>query len=975
MGVLSGCTPRREVLKGDLNDAIFAADFGDLIAGKAPTVYGEAKTFFENTHPAKQLCKVVEAVFGRLADKQEGGATIRLSTGFGGGKTHTLMAFWHLAQHIGDPALGTELLPAAGRPKKVTVVAVDAGKAGTSEFAAHGKVKVKSLWGEIFYWLGGEPALKRLGAADDPEGSPSEEQLRSIFPTGPVLLLLDELVIYMARLSERGQGNLLGFLNSLSAVVSKRPQTVLVVTDPADQRVYAKEAAKIGDSLTAAAVKLDDMFGRRMTDFDPIGDEAARVIVCRLFEQVDTAAAQAASAEYHALYERVARENPGAIPPTVVSAEYARRLVECYPFHPRLLDTAQGRLGGLQEFNKSRGTLRLFARILRTIWEANQDLELISAGDVDWSSDRIQADLLQRLNRDSFKSAVSADIENHAGELDGGAARGIHVRVASALLLESIPMQSNSGLDPAELTLAVLRPEEAGHESSEALDRLVGVCWHTYPMPGGRGWQFRYEPNIIKQIEERMGDIELEDARSRVLAEVQGYFSGPGFKVAPWPANARQVTESAELQLVLCENEKTARSVCAYADDTDPRAPVPRRFQNAILAVAATGTAFNAALDRAQRLLAAEAIEKEHRTGESNKLVRDQLQRLKPELVKQFRIQTCRAFDRVVFASGISYPLEEQFQVPEEQLLQRAHGQGCLRKFLDEKGLIYQPGDALDVGRFLKDILPGTTPLPDKPEVYTARALHERFLGAPKMRLLPDGGVVRQTVLKAVSEGKVVVRLADGRAYDANGCVEGPEGRRRRLVGSLTTLQLDDTVWVTPAASTRGRLWVEEDQPETIRDRAEGGGPPPPPPKAQTTQALATTWEQVVELAADRPLLELRLVAQTPVEAGNLVGLSQPLGAESLALSVTVSGELKDHGTVSFSASELKPSHPTKPLQIAQILFNSLGEGLTYEAELTLRFGPAGRTGLEAPLQALAERAPEGIVPRAQFDRPVGGGP
>jgi hypothetical protein len=49
MGVLTGCKSRKEVLKGDLQDAIFAADFGDLVAGRAPAVYGEAKTFFQNT--------------------------------------------------------------------------------------------------------------------------------------------------------------------------------------------------------------------------------------------------------------------------------------------------------------------------------------------------------------------------------------------------------------------------------------------------------------------------------------------------------------------------------------------------------------------------------------------------------------------------------------------------------------------------------------------------------------------------------------------------------------------------------------------------------------------------------------------------------------------------------------------------------------------------------------------------------------
>ena len=83
MGVLKSCKPRKEVLQGDLDDAVFAADFGNLVAGKAPRVYGNAKTFFQNTHPAKQLCKVVETVFERLADAKESGATIQLSTGFG----------------------------------------------------------------------------------------------------------------------------------------------------------------------------------------------------------------------------------------------------------------------------------------------------------------------------------------------------------------------------------------------------------------------------------------------------------------------------------------------------------------------------------------------------------------------------------------------------------------------------------------------------------------------------------------------------------------------------------------------------------------------------------------------------------------------------------------------------------------------------------------------------------------------------
>lgn len=969
MGVLKGCKPRKEVLKGDLDDAIFAADFGDLTAGKAPKVYGEAETFFQNTHPAKQLCKVIEVVFERLADPKEAGAILRLSTGFGGGKTHTLMALWHLAENIGNAGMGTELLPAAGRPKSVNVAAVDLSKAGQPLFSQHGKTKIHSLWGELAYQLGGEEALKSLGEADHPEKQPTEDLISKWFPSGPTLLLLDEIVVYMAGLSEQGQGNLLAFLNKLTSTVSKRPQTVLVVTDPAGQRAYAKQSQKIGDATLAAAIKLDDLFGRKMTDFDPIGEEAAKVIVRRLFEKIEPTAAQEASASYHSLYERVSQESPGLIPPAAAAAEYAKKIVECYPFHPRLMGTAQGRLGALQEFNKSRGTLRLFARVLRSIWEAGQDLELISAGDVDWSSPRIQADLLHRLNRDNFKAAVSADVEKHAQELDGPGVRGVHIRTASALLLESIPMQSNSGFEPADLTLAVLRPDEAGPEPGEALERLAGVCWHLYPLPGGRGRQFRYEPNIIKQVEERMNDISLEDARSRVLAEAQGYFQGPMFSLSAWPASAKQVPESSGLQLALCENEAIARAVCAYADDSNPQAPLPRRFINAILAVTATPASLSLAIERARRLMAAEAINKDHKTGESGKLIRDQLQRLMPNLQKQFRVQTCRAFDRVIFSGGASYPIEERYQVSEELIMQRAQGQTCLRKYLEEKELIYLPGDAIDTGRFIKDILPGTTPIVDKPGVYTAKSIHERLLSAPGLRLIPDGAVVRQTLLKAVKSGKIIVRLSDGRAYDSKGCVEGPEGRRRRIPGELTTLSLDDSVLVAASGTEAANVWIQENKSD---EKKKGRGIEEKPKPPTETRVRASTWAKAEEYAKDRALLRLELKAESPVEAQSLLALAQPFGADTLSLSVDISGTLKDGGQVHFRMEEVKPTHALKPLDIAQRLYTASSEGAIYEAILVLGFGEAGRTGFETQFHKASEDAPDRISLNADFDKPKG---
>lgn len=950
MGVLAGATPRQEVLKGDLDDAIFAADFGDLIAGRAPDVYGKPDVFFRNTYPTQQLRKIASAVFGRLADPRESGATLRLSTGFGGGKTHTLMSLWHLAKNVNNPAIGADLLKAAGRPGAVAVAAIDGHKAGVPVFAEHGAVQTRSLWGELAWQIGGPAAWESLRDVDDPEKQPSATQFEAILPAGPVLFLLDELVVYMATLSDRGQGNLLAFLQKLMSICATRPQSVLVVSDPAGQAAYARQAQQIGEALDSqlvAAQQLDELFARRMSDYDPIGGEGARVIVRRLFERVDEGARQGASSSYYSLFTRVARDNPQALPQEATTTAYAEKIVECYPFHPRLVQTAQDRLGALQDFQKSRGTLRLFARIIRSTWEKREDLELISAGDLDWSDPRIENELLNRLNRDSFRAAVSADVNLHAGELDGEAQRGIHRRVASALLLESLPMNDSAGLDDQSLTLAVLRPEEAGPEPVEAIQRLSGVCWHTYPLPSGRGWQFRYDANVVKQIEERMDRVPREDARQRVLATAQSYFSGPTFTPVAWPQAPSQVSDSAKLTLVLAEAEERARDVCQHADSSVPGAPMPRRFINAIVAVAPTRRSLDNAVDRAQRLLAAELVKKDYARGAEHEASRKQMERLLPEYQRQQRIQACRAFDVVVTHDNRA-TMPEKYLVGSDSPLENVQGRGqaSVLQFLKANDWIYLDNEALDADRFVDRILPGATPTPDATDVWTAKALHERALSAPDLRLLPGPAIVSRTIRGAVEAGRLVVRLANGDVWSADGSVVGPPNRRHAGAGNLpVAIPLTDDTLVTRAdsAAAAGWLAISPEPGHEPDGDADGYGIAPPPPPSGDMERTAHGWPQAIEHAAERPLKRLRLTAHTPAAAQQLASLAQPFGAERLSLSVSVTGDLSNGGSAGFSVAEVRPSHPARPLDIARTLYQAMSaDGRSYEATLELTFD-AGR--------------------------------
>lgn len=541
MGIKTGCTPRGDVLQGELNDAIFAASFGRLIRSEGPAVYREPALFFRNTYPTDALRGLCQRVFGPLANPAEAGRFFRLSTGFGGGKTHALMSLWHLARTIADPAMGTHLLAPAGRPSKVCVIGVDAEGVGYPVFSRHGEQEARSLAAELAFQLGGPSALNALGPTNAVAACPDETTVDGWLPKDtPVLILLDELVLYMDKLTAQEVGNLLGFLRILITVVTGRPQAVLVITDPKDQPSGVENAAR----LMRLARELQEQTGRQATIVEPIGGQSAQVIVHRLFEEIQPDAAAKASADYFALYQRVAEDHPTLISEKARTRDYAEAIHVRYPFHPRLMETAENRLRVMPDYNLSRGTLRLFARMVRDLWDdSSRDPELITAGDIDWSSARIQTDLLNRLDREKFKAAVGADIEGHARDLDGGK-WGVHRRVASALLLESLPLEANSGFDPADLTLAVLRPDEAGNEPAEALDRLSGACWHLYPMgAAANGWQFRYEPNILKQIEQRMTQVSRDDALDRLRAEVQKSFQGGFAKLLPWPPNAKAVPD------------------------------------------------------------------------------------------------------------------------------------------------------------------------------------------------------------------------------------------------------------------------------------------------------------------------------------------------------------------------------------------------------------------------------------------------
>ena len=450
--------------------------------------------------------------------------------------------------------------------------------------------------------------------------------------------------------------------------------------------------------------------------------------------------------------------------------------------------------------------------------------------------------------------------------------------------------------------------------------------------------------------------------------------------------------------------------MCDFVDTSDPAAPQPRRFRNAIVAVAANREGFERAVERKRYELAADEVLKQKRRDKaSERSVREQVEQLLPMVQKQARVDAIRAFNRVIFQGRPSVTLEEKYLVSMETPLTTTGGQGKLKDFLDENKYIYAPTAVLDVDLFLDRILPGATPSLDHIGAYPASAVVERALAHPTLRLMQNSDPVRRTALKGVQEGRLLVRLANGDVYDADGMVSGPAGQRRRAENKqLTTLSMTVDVLLAPVAALCAEEWTHVD-PEpadqkrlTVEDAAmekfvavdelqaavqqgeldvirDGGVTylvrneryadwPPDGPKPEDERS-AHDWDKAIELAGKRRLKRLTLHAASPEAAKTLLALALPFGATTLSASATVGGQVKDGGIVNFVISGVKAMHSLKPLETAATLWRNLAEGAAFDASLTLGFGDEGVSDAAAKLEQAKAGASIDIA--AEFGDPL----
>lgn len=524
--------PREDVLEGALSDAIFAASLDDVVSGSAPAVYGDPATFFAGTHPSAGLRTLLDEALGRAGGgRPDAPPVIRLETNLGGGKTHNLIALYHAARRELPAGLVSEFMTPELYPSEpVDRLAVFVGtSAGAVTFPEIHGVPARTLWGYLALQLGGVDTYAYVRDADEALTAPGTDALKDVLGGGSSLILLDELARYLEIASgvEVGETTLarqtVAFLMALMAAVDSHPRASLVITTTQVTDAFGESTQAVLDAIA----EMRSLMARQEHVLRPSEEaDLPKILARRLFERVDPSAARVVAESYAAMVDdAVARGTD--LPDQMRDPRWVAEVESAYPFHPALLRVLDKRLSTIPNFQRTRGALRLLARVTRSLWERQPEgADIIRLDHVELSESEIAEDLSSRLDRSTFDAVIRADVcsqaggePSHAEVVDSQMGAGYARRLAIAAYMFSLT-QDVPGVTAADLVGSVLAPGDDPNVAVKALDTLERSAWYLHA--DVRGFRFSTEINLNKLIDDATREVSTQKTKQRstqILAE------------------------------------------------------------------------------------------------------------------------------------------------------------------------------------------------------------------------------------------------------------------------------------------------------------------------------------------------------------------------------------------------------------------------------------------------------------------------
>ncbi len=594
---LTGLKPWREVVQphpdvagGRYIQAEFAADLSQVIAGTAEPEYQDPLEFFRRTYLTEGLLALLVTGIKRLT-AQGGDPVVQLQTAFGGGKTHSMLALYHLCSgqiKLGDFPGGERIIAHIGDvdlPEANVAVlvgtALDPSRPREYLDAAQHPLRVHTLWGEMAYQLGGAAGYQLVEQADRKGVNPGSDTLSELlFRFGPCLVIVDELVAYarnlygVDRLPAGSFDTIMSFMQSLTEAIKRADESILLVSVPASDIEIGGEAGQ------AALETLSHIIGRIESVWKPItATESFEIVRRRLFaSDIDYAARDGVINGFGDMYRNVASEFPAGVP----ERDYLERMRAAYPIHPELFDRLYQDWSTLERFQRTRGVLRLMAAVIHQLWTRGDQSLLIMPGTLPLDASTVRNELLRYLP-DTWPAVFDVDVDGPGSRplaIDGdvpalgryNAAR----RVARTVFVGSAPSvagQQVRGLEEIRIRLGCAQPGEPAAVFGDALRRMSGQLTYLYT-DGSRYW-YDTRPTVNKLARDRaqgfpQPEVDAEiTARLRKVPKNQDFAA---FHVAP--SDTADVVDEARARIVVLHPEFTHKRT----NGTSPAMREVRRF-------------------------------------------------------------------------------------------------------------------------------------------------------------------------------------------------------------------------------------------------------------------------------------------------------------------------------------------------------------------------------------------------------------
>ncbi len=674
--VFETCVPRDEVLSGKLTDDMFAAKLDRVVDGEAADIYQDPNVFFARTYPTAGLKSLLAQVMSRVTNAQSTDAPIiRLETSFGGGKTHGLIALYHLArngQRVGDLPAG--LIPPSLVPgEEVPFAAIVGTELDPVNGIKHGDITTYTMWGEIAYQLAGPEGYALMEKSDTGFTRPGSGVWEELLGDCPAIICIDEIANFQRAFGRRHavSEQTAPFLHTLFGVASSMPRVCVVWTLATAGDAFAGETAR----LTAEVKELGSIGAREEIVLTPTGDtEYAPVINHRLFDEIDADAAQEVADEFIRFYDQQTSRGV-ALPSEAIGATYRAELEQDYPFHPATIDVLSLKTSAINNFQRTRGMLRLLAHVVRNVWaDQPEDAYFIQPYHIDFGVEEVRDELTSRLDRGDYNTVVQADIERgdgqaHAQRLDeewlDRDKPPLARRVANAILLHSITIGQARGATDADVNLACGVPGLDFDFIEQALDGLYRDCW--YIDPDRTRYRFQTEPQINRIIHEETQNVDAPAAKAELHDRIRSIYAGKFFETVFFPEEPGDVDDNAQkpkLVILDFDSETTSSSqqglpaLVAAINERKGSQREFRTYQNNLLFLVADAEQREAMVEVARRYVALSRLTSPTRLAEYDEPQQDVLKERMGAAELDLRVAITRAYRHLFYPGATEAGLE-----------------------------------------------------------------------------------------------------------------------------------------------------------------------------------------------------------------------------------------------------------------------------------------------------------------------------